>query len=67
MNAEIMGSGTARASGDDTLAHCIKNEFRNAVDIELLQDMATMSFNGCHADIQQICDFLVGAPLGNHL
>lgn len=52
----------ARASGDDALAHGIKNELRNAVDIELLQNMASMSFDGGEADIQQVGDFLLERP-----
>jgi hypothetical protein len=41
-----------RASRDDAFAHRIKNEFRNAVEIELLKDMGAMRFDGGQADVQ---------------
>jgi len=37
-----MGSAPRKASSDDALAHRIKNEFRNAVDTELLENMGAM-------------------------
>jgi hypothetical protein len=37
------------------------------VNIDLLQDMAAMRFDGGEADIQQVYDFLVGAAFGDHL
>jgi hypothetical protein len=47
-----IGLAAATDSRDDALAHRIKNKLRNAVDIELLEDMAPMSLDCGRADIQ---------------
>jgi site-specific recombinase XerD len=57
----------ASASRDNALAHRIKNEFQNAVNIEFLQDMGAMRLHRGQADVQQVSNFLVGAPLGDDL
>ena len=36
------------------------------MDVQLLENMATMSFDGGQADIQQVCDLLIRTPLGDN-
>ena len=64
---EKQAQSRANTSGNDALAYSIENELRNAVDIELPEDVAAVRFDGGQTDIQQVCDFLIGAPLGNQL
>jgi hypothetical protein len=43
---ETIGRLPASSSRNDALAHGVEDEFWDAVDVELLQDMAPMSFDG---------------------
>ena len=54
-------------SRDNALAYGIENKLWNAVDIELLQNVPAVSFDGGQTDSQQVGDFLVGTAFGDQL
>jgi hypothetical protein len=37
---------------NDTLAHCVENQLRRIVQVELLEDVAAMGFHSVGADVQ---------------
>jgi hypothetical protein len=37
---------------NDTLAHCVENQLRRIVQVELLENVAAMGFHGVGADVQ---------------
>src|SRR5581483_6034034 len=55
------------ASRDDALTHRIQNQFRRAVQIQLLQYVRAMRVYGIGTDIQNIGDFLIRFALGDQL
>jgi hypothetical protein len=50
------------ASRDDALAHRIKYELRNAMDVQLLENMGTMSFDGVRLISSRFATPYLSAP-----
>src|SRR5674476_974074 len=57
----------SQMSRNDPLTDCVEDQFRNAVEVEFLQDVSPMSFHRGQADIEEARDFLVGSAFGNQL
>jgi hypothetical protein len=49
----------SRFSLNDTLAHCVENQLRRIVQVELFEDVAAMGFYGVGADVQLGSNFVV--------
>jgi hypothetical protein len=54
-------------SVNDTIAHCVENQLRRIVQVELFEDVAAMGFHGVGADIQLGSNLLVAFAFGQQL
>jgi len=55
------------ASAHNPLPYGVKHQFRNAVDVQLLQDVAPMRLNGVQAEVEHIRHFLVAPAFADQL
>src|ERR1700682_806754 len=54
-------------SGNDSLAHGVKNQLRHAFQFQFFHDVGPVRFHRIYAQMEEISHFLVGFPFGNQL
>ena len=59
--------GNDSGSRDHALAHGVEDQFRNAVEVELLQEIAAVGFDGVHAETEGLGDVFVALTFGDEL
>src|SRR5271157_3051432 len=63
----VVGFRLEPLSGDHALAHGIQNQFRRAVDIQLLHEVGTMGVDRMRAQVEQRSDVFCGFQLNDEL
>ena len=52
---------------DQTMRHCVFDQVRRGVDVELFHDLGLVEFNGTVGNLQLFGDFFRGQSFGNQL